>query len=57
MSRHRWSLFYSFVVTARLNGVNPYAALTKIFEKLPLAKTIEDFERLAAYILTRPTIH
>lgn len=48
------SLFYSFVVTARLNGVNPFDALTKIFTELPLAQTIEDFERLAGYILTRP---
>jgi len=48
------SLFYSFVVTARLNGVNPFEALTKIFTELPCAKTYEDYERLASYILTRP---
>ncbi len=36
------SLFYSFVVTARLNNVNPYDALNEIFDAVPLAKTIED---------------
>lgn len=45
------SLFYSFVITAKLNGVNPYQALKKIFELIPLAKTVEDFERLANILL------
>ncbi|NJL26256.1 MAG: IS66 family transposase [Calothrix sp. SM1_5_4] len=45
------ALLYSLVVTAKVNGVNPYAALVKIFTELPLAKTIEDFERLAEIIL------
>jgi transposase len=48
------SMFYSFVVTAKLNGVNPLRALTKIFEDVPMAKTIEDFERLADILVTRP---
>ncbi len=48
------SVLYSLVVTARLNGVNPLTALTRIFDELPLSKTVEDFERLAGYILTRP---
>ncbi len=46
------SLFYSFVVTAKLNGVNPYEALKQIFEQVPLAKTIDDFERLADLLVT-----
>lgn len=46
------SLFYSFVVTAKLNGVNPFEALEKIFTEVPLAKTVDDYERLAAYLLT-----
>lgn len=48
------SLFYSFYVTAKLNGVNPYFAHTKIFELLPYAKTIDDFDRLADILLARP---
>lgn len=41
------SLFYSFTVTAKLNGVNPVAALKTIFEHVPTASTIDDFDRLA----------
>jgi transposase len=47
------ALFYSFIITAKLNGVNPYAALKKIFEELPLATSVEDFERLANILLGR----
>ena len=45
------ALLYSFVVTAKVNDVNPYTALVKLFTELPKAKTIEDFERLAEIIL------
>ena len=45
------AIFYSFVVTAKSNGVNPYEALKKIFTELPLASTCEDFERLAGILL------
>lgn len=46
------ALFYSFVVTAKLNGINPYRALRMIFEQIPVAKTLEDFERLANLLLS-----
>jgi transposase len=45
-------LFYSFMITMRINGVNPYNALVKIFEEIPKATTIEDFERIAEFILS-----
>lgn len=45
------ALFYSLVVTAKVNGVNPYRALTTIFTELPLAKTADDFDRLADILL------
>jgi transposase len=45
------ALLYSLVVTAKVNNVNPYAALVKLFTELPLAKNIEDFERLAEIML------
>lgn len=48
---HASSLFYSFVVTARTNGVNPYDALNKIFDEIPRASSIEDYERIAQYLL------
>jgi transposase len=50
------SLFYSFVITAKVNGIDPYRALKKIFEELPLATTIDDFERLADYLLIPLTV-
>lgn len=46
------SLLYSLVVTAKVNGVNPYRALVKICREVPLAQIIEDYERLADVILT-----
>jgi transposase len=45
------SLFYSFLVTARLNDVDPYQALKKIFDHVPLAQTADDYERLADVLL------
>lgn len=46
------ALLYSVVVSAKVNGVNPYRALVKILTEIPMAKTIEDYERLADLILT-----
>lgn len=46
------SLLYSLVVTAKLNGVNAYKALSKILTEVPLAQTVDDYERLANTILT-----
>jgi transposase len=45
------ALLYSIVVTAKINGVNPYKAIKKLCTDLPKAKTIEDFERLADIIV------
>ena len=49
------ALLYSLVVTAKVNGVNVYRALTQILTELPFAKTCDDYERLAELILTPPT--
>ena len=46
------ALMYSLVVTAKVNGVNPYRALVKILTEIPLAKSIDDYEQLANLILT-----
>jgi len=48
-------LFYSLVVTAKINGNDPYQILKMLFEQIPLAKTIDDFERIADLILVRPS--
>jgi IS66 C-terminal element/Transposase IS66 family len=37
---------YSFVETARANNVEPHAYPSLLFERLPCAKTVEDFEAL-----------
>jgi transposase len=49
---HASALFYSFVVTAKLNGVNPYQAIRTIFERIPTASTVEDYEALANLLLS-----
>ena len=50
------AVLYSLVVTAKINGVNPYKALVKMFTDLPKAQGIDDFEKLAQVILT-PEAH
>ena len=45
------AILYSLVVSAKVNGVNPYRALVKLFTELPNAQTIEDYEALANLIL------
>jgi hypothetical protein len=37
---------YGLIETAKSNGVEPSAYLRKVFEQIPQAKTIEDFEAL-----------
>lgn len=46
------SLLYSLAVTAYLNGVNPYQAFKVLFTELPKSKILEDYERLADFILS-----
>jgi transposase len=45
------SLFYSFVITAKVNGVNPWEALNRIFTEVPTASTADDYDRIASYLL------
>lgn len=40
---------YSLVESAKANGKDPYKYLKEIFEKLPSAKTDEDYEKLLPY--------
>jgi len=37
---------YSLVETAKANGIEPQAYLAHLFDTLPLATTVEDFEAL-----------
>ena len=40
---------YSLIETAKANGLEPFAYLRNLFEKLPLAKTINDIEKLLPF--------
>lgn len=40
------ALFYSLIETARTNKLEPHAYLRFIFEKLPTAASLEDYEAL-----------
>ena len=45
------SLFYSLVITAKLNDKDPFAVMTEIFQTLPNAKSIDDYEKLARLLV------
>lgn len=44
------AILYSLVVTAKVNGVNPYTAMVRLIAEAPKASTLEDYERLAEII-------
>ena len=50
------SFFCSIVVTAKLNGNDPYQILKTIFEEIPLAISEADIDALVDLILARPTV-
>ena len=41
--------FFSLVETAKANGLEPYAYLCRLFDRLPHARTVEDFEALLPF--------
>jgi len=43
------AMFFSLVETAKANGLEPYAYLRALFERLPLAKTVADYEALLPF--------
>ena len=40
------AMFYSLIETAKKNGIEPFDYLNRMLDKLPLAKNVEDYERL-----------
>jgi hypothetical protein len=42
---------FSIVETAKANGVEPHAYLSTIFQRLPYARNVEDFEMLLPWIV------
>jgi transposase len=51
------SFFYSLIVSAKINGGDPYEILKKVFETIPLAQTADDIDRIADFILAGPIRH
>ena len=51
------SLFYSLVITAKLNGADPFEAMVSILSQINKAETIDDFERLAKMLVKKPSLH
>ena len=49
---HASSMLYSLAITTKLNGKNPFEALTELFARLLAAKTGEDYEQLAGPLLS-----
>ncbi len=47
------AVLYSLVESAKANGLEPYSYFRYIFEKLPLAETLEDLEALLPWNLDR----
>ena len=43
---HASANLYSLVETCKANGIDPYRYLTWLFERLPLAKTVDDYDAL-----------
>jgi hypothetical protein len=43
---------YSLVTTARANELEPHAYLRCLFDRLPHARTVEDFETLLPFTLS-----
>ena len=46
------ALLYSLIETAKANTLEPYAYLRYIFDKLPLATTLEEYEALLPWNIT-----
>ena len=45
---------YSLISTARANALEPYAYLKNLFEKLPHARTVDDFQALLPFTSAAP---
>lgn len=45
------SLLYSLVITAKINGKDPFEVMTEVLRRLPLAQTVDDYEALARLLV------
>jgi len=53
---HASAIFYSLVITAKQNDKDPFEVMTEIFNELPKAETIEDFEKLARLLVRKSAV-
>uniref|UniRef100_UPI002027B1FE IS66 family transposase n=2 Tax=Caballeronia TaxID=1827195 RepID=UPI002027B1FE len=51
---HASANLFSLVETCKANGIDPYRYLTWLFERLPLAKTADDYEALVPWRMPSP---
>ncbi len=51
------SLFYSLIITAKLNDKDPFAVMVEILNQINRAESIDDYERLAGLLVKRPNLH
>ncbi|HTR08963.1 MAG TPA: transposase domain-containing protein, partial [Paraburkholderia sp.] len=51
---HASANLFSLVETCKANGIDPYSYLTWLFERLPLAKTADDYEALMPWRMPSP---
>ena len=51
------SLFYSLVITAKLNGKDPFTVMVEILSRINQASTVEDFEALAKLLVRKSSLH
>jgi transposase len=49
---HASAMLYSFALTGKLNGKDPFKVMTEIFARLPEATTAEDYETLTNLLLS-----
>jgi transposase len=47
---------YGLIETAKMNGLEPYAYLRRVFEKLPAAESVEAFEALLPWRIEMPEL-
>lgn len=50
------AILYSLVETAKANGIEPYWYLRKVFEDIPKAQTVDDFERLLPWNMKKENL-
>ena len=53
---HASGMLYGLAITAKLNRRNPFTAMSEVFELLPDARTVDDYEKLAGLLLSPPNL-